>query len=141
MTEHLGGPETDEALRKRQERYVANRDSETEYCFKVVVDGVNVGNVNFWDREWKGEQVYEMGWGIVPEHQGRGLASEAVKQAIETARQTRRRSAIHAFPSIENGPSNGLCRKVGFTFQGEEDFEYPKGHWMRCNDWRFSFAD
>jgi hypothetical protein len=33
-------------------------------------------------------------------------------------------------------PSNGICRRVGFELLGEERFEYPKGHWMQCNDWR-----
>ena len=143
MTEHLGGPETDEALRKRQERYVAAAGSDSVYPLKVVLEpeGIAIGNVGIWDRKWKGEQVFEMGWGVVPEYQGRGLASAAVKQALEFARELRRRPAVHAFPSVDNPPSNGICRKTGFVLLGEVDFEYPKGHWMRCNDWRFSFAE
>jgi RimJ/RimL family protein N-acetyltransferase len=78
-----------------------------------------------------------MGWGVLPEFQGRGFASAAVKQAIQMARETGRRDSIHAFPSVDNGPSNAICRKAGFELLGETDFEYPKGHWMRCNDWRF----
>jgi hypothetical protein len=31
---------------------------------------------------------------------------------------------------------------VGFTFQGEIDFAYPPGNFMRCNDWRLDlFGD
>src|SRR5260370_42593811 len=89
-----------------------------------------------WDRQWKGEQVYEMGWGVVPEFQGRGIASVMGGLAVEVARETKRRPAVHAFPSLDNAPSNGICRRVGFELLGEERFEYPKGHWMRCNDWR-----
>ncbi|HET7339667.1 MAG TPA: GNAT family N-acetyltransferase [Candidatus Dormibacteraeota bacterium] len=139
MTEHLGGPETDEALRKRYERYLAAADSETVFCYTAVLEpeGVAVGNINFWEREWEGTKVYEMGWGVVPEYQGRGLASEAVKEAIELARATGRHDSIHAFPSVENGPSNAICRKAGFELVGPRQFEYPKGHWMECNDWRF----
>lgn len=44
---------------------------------------------------------------------------------------------LHAYPSIDNPPSNALCRKLGFELMGEYDFEYPPGHQMRCNDWRF----
>ncbi len=146
MTEHLGGPETPEQLELRHKRYVAAAESGTShgtekanaaYVFKAILEaeGVVVGGVNFWDREWNGEQVYEMGWGVVPEFQGRGIASAAVAQAVELARATKRRSAIHAFPSVDNGPSNGICRKVGFELLGETRFEYPKGHWMLCNDW------
>jgi RimJ/RimL family protein N-acetyltransferase len=146
MTEHLGGPETPEQVELRHRRYVAAaqsgifRGSDTEYrafIFKAMLepDGEGVGSVTFWDREWKGEQVYEMGWGVVPEFQGRGIASAMVAQAIEVARETGRRAAVHAFPSVDNAPSNAICRKAGFTLLGEAPFEYPKGHWMQCNDW------
>jgi RimJ/RimL family protein N-acetyltransferase len=141
MTEHLGGPETKEQLELRQRRYVAASQSATSaYIFKAILepDGVAVGGVNFWDREWKGEQVYEMGWGVVPEFQGRGIASAAVAQAVEVARATKRHAAVHAFPSVDNQPSNAICRKAGFTLVGEVPFEYPKGHWMRCNDWNLA---
>jgi RimJ/RimL family protein N-acetyltransferase len=149
MTEHLGGPETEEQVLLRHQRYVAAarsgivRDSDREYhafIFKAVFepDGVDVGNVNFWDREWKGESVYEMGWSVVPEFQGRGIASAMVAHAIEIARETNRRAAVHAFPSVDNPPSNAVCRKAGFTLLGDGRFEYPKGHWMQCNDWRLS---
>ncbi len=46
------------------------------------------------------------------------------------------RPFVHAFPSVANGPSNALCRKLGFALVEERDFEYPKGHFMRCNDWQ-----
>jgi RimJ/RimL family protein N-acetyltransferase len=145
MTEHLGGPEAPESVLLRHKRYVAaaksGRFSEDEkaaaYIFKAILEpeGVDVGGVNFWDREWNGEQVYEIGWGVVPEFQGRGIASASVAQAIELARATKRRPHIHAFPSVDNGPSNAICRKGGFELLGEVQFEYPKDHWMQCNDW------
>jgi RimJ/RimL family protein N-acetyltransferase len=59
-----------------------------------------------------------------------------VGQAVEIARATGRRRAIHAFPSVDNAPSNAVCRKAGFTLLRQARFEYPKGHWMQCNDWR-----
>ena len=138
MTEHLGGPEPPQQLEQRHRRYVAAFGSDSTHIFKVVLlpEGVPVGGVNFWEREWKGEPVLEMGWGVLPEYQGRGIASAAVAQAIERARATSRRAAIHAFPSVDNAPSNGICRKLGFELLGEVQFEYPKGHWMPCNDWR-----
>jgi len=149
MKEHLGGPETPEQVEARHKRYVAAaetgvmRDAHGEYrAFgrKIVLepDGVGVGRVDLWDREWKGEAVYEMGWAVLPQYQRRGIASAAVALAIELARETNRRAAVHTFPSIDNKPSNAICRKAGFTLLGEVRFEYPKGHWMQCNDWRLS---
>lgn len=140
MTEHLGGPESDEALRERHKRYLAAADSSGVFCFTAVLepDGVAVGNVNIWERDWQGRPVYEMGWGVVPEFQGRGLATEAAKAAVEVARALEKRDTVHAFPSVENPPSNAICRKAGFQLIGPVQFEYPKGHWMQCNDWRLS---
>jgi RimJ/RimL family protein N-acetyltransferase len=140
MTGHLGGPETPEQLDVRHKRYVAAAETDTSYIFKVILEpeDVPVGCVNFWDREWNGEPVYEMGWGVLPEHQGRGIASTAVAQALELARVTNRHAVVHAFPSVDNAASNGICRRIGFTLHGAVRFEYPKGHWMQCNDWSIS---
>ena len=139
MTEHLGGPETAEQLELRHRRYVAAESG----IFTAILEpeGADVGSVNFWDREWRGEQVYEMGWGVLPEFQGRGIASAMVGKAVEVARATGRMRAIHAFPSVDNVPSNAVCRKAGFVLLGEERFEYPKGHWMVCNDWRLELRE
>ena len=141
MMQHLGGPETAEQVSLRHERYVGGARAGGG-LFKVVLEpeGEAVGNVNFWDREWKGEQVYEMGWSVVPEFQGRGIGFAMVAQAVEIARATKRRAAVHAFPSVDNPPSNAICRKAGFVLLGEVRFEYPQGHWMQCNDWRVSLA-
>jgi RimJ/RimL family protein N-acetyltransferase len=140
MTEHLGGPETDEQLRRRHERYVRLADSTEAFIYRIVLEstGEVVGGVYFWEREWQGKPVYEMGWAVLPEFQRRGIASATVKEAIDVARAMGPRDAIHAFPSVDNGPSNAVCRKAGFQLLGEVPFEYPEGHWMRCNDWRFT---
>jgi RimJ/RimL family protein N-acetyltransferase len=136
MMEHLGGPETAEQLARRLQRYVGFAASPAARMFKVVVDGAAAGSVGFWDRDWNGEAIYETGWTILPEFQGRGLASNATAMAIEIARAGGRRDAIHAFPSVDNAPSIAICRKLTFELIGECDFEYPPGHPMRCNDWR-----
>jgi RimJ/RimL family protein N-acetyltransferase len=142
MTEHLGGPETEEKLLQRHRRYLDASGSETTYVFKVVIgpEGTPAGSVNFWDRIWHDAAVYEMGWGILPEYQGMGLATRAVVLALDRARATKRRRFVHAFPSVDNAPSNAICRKAGFAFIEAVDFEYPPGHIMRCNDWRFDLA-
>jgi RimJ/RimL family protein N-acetyltransferase len=74
---------------------------------------------------------------VVPSFQRRGIASSATAQVIDRARAERRHRFMHAFPAVENVPSNGTCRKLGFTLLGEIDFPARRGGVVRCNDWRF----
>jgi RimJ/RimL family protein N-acetyltransferase len=138
MTEHLGGPETEEQLVARQARFERLAESGKGRMFAVVLDGAPepVGSVGYWEREWRGEQVFETGWFVLPAYQGRGIAAAATALVIDLARADRTHRSLHAFPSIENAPSNAICRKLGFTLVEEIEFEYPPGHLMRCNDWR-----
>ena len=135
MMEHLGGPEPEEKIASRQKRY-----EQDPGCLKIVAGGEDLGWVGYWDREWRGEQVYEVGWAVLPAAQGRGVATAATRLAIEAAREAGRHRAIHAFPNVENAPSNAICAKLGFTLLGAQEFEFPPGHAMRCNDWRLDLG-
>src|SRR5262249_53008721 len=132
MMEHLGGPETAEKIAERQGRYEQRSDQ-----FKVVADGEGVGWVGFWEREHRGETVYEMGWAVVPEAQGRGIATGGTRLALAEARAAGGPRFVHASPSVDNAPSNAICRKAGFELLGPYDTEYPPGTPLRVNDWRF----
>jgi RimJ/RimL family protein N-acetyltransferase len=133
MMEHLGGPETLEKIAERQGRYEQPGSNQ----FKIVYSGEGVGWVGFWEMEWGGETVYEMGWSVVPEFQGRGIAGQATVLALEAARADARCQFVHASPSIDNGPSNAICRKAGFELRGEVETEYPPGHPLIVSDWWF----
>ena len=135
MMEHLGGPEAPEKIAERQRRYEADpgrsRSSPT---------AEELGWVGYWEREGRGGQVYEVGWAVLPEAQGRGIATAATRLAIEAARSTGRHRHLHAYPAVDNPPSNAICRKLGFTLLEARDFEYPPGTVMRCNDWRLDLS-
>lgn len=133
VTEHLGGPENPDKLRERQSRY--ERLDGGDRMFKIIDAGTGVGSVGFWTREWHGERVYEIGWMLVPESQGRGIGTTATAQAIEFARHDDRHRFMHAFPNVANAPSNAICRKLGFELVTACEFEFPKGHLMTCHDW------
>ena len=77
---------------------------------------------------------------MLPAYQGRGIAAAATAAVVEQARADSRRRYVHAFPSVQNAASNAVCRKVGFTFMTEVDFEYPPGTLLRCNDWRLDLT-
>ena len=137
MTEHLGGPESAEKIAERHARY-QRAVGPASRMFKIVDEatGEAAGSVGYWEREWRGEQVYETGWSVLPAFQGRGIAAAATALAIDAARAERKHRFLHAYPSVDNAPSNAICRKLGFTLLGEAEFEYPKGSFMTCNDWR-----
>ena len=102
---------------------------------------VVAGNVALWSHDQDGgAPVTEIGWMVLPEFQGRGIAVDATRLAIEHAERDGKHRYIHAFPNITNGASNAICRKLGFTFLDECNFEYPKGNPIRCNDWRLDLG-
>lgn len=134
LTEHLGGPETAVQVRRRHERYL-DRTGDSQMF--LVVSGVEiVGSIGYWPRRWGGREVYETGYAIVPEHQGRGFAATALKACAARASREGALSWLHAFPSVHHAASNAVCRKASFELVGECDFEYPPGTFIRSNDWR-----
>ncbi len=135
MTEFLGGPETEEKLLERHQRYI-NLQAGEAYMFVVWLDGSAVGSVGYWETKWNDMTVWEAGWGVLPEYQGRGIALAATLAVVEKARIEGKHRFMHAYPKVINTASNNLCRNAGFELMGECDFEYPKGVPIRCNDWR-----
>jgi RimJ/RimL family protein N-acetyltransferase len=134
MMEHLGGPESREKIAGRHARYLAGADRDPQ--FKILAGDAPAGWVGYWEREWRGEPVYEIGWSVIPAFQGRGIAGAAAGEAIERARADGEHRFLYAYPSVDNAPSNAVCRKLGFMLLGVTDYEYPPGTLLRCNDWR-----
>ncbi|WP_314247847.1 GNAT family N-acetyltransferase [Streptomyces kutzneri] len=153
MTQFLGGPEPAAKLVDRQRRYEAlsAREPAAGRMFRVVRtpagegpgDGggrgraESVGSVGFWEREWQGEPVYESGWGILPEFQGHGLAVAAFTELLAYVRAHGSRDSVHAFPGTDHPASNAVCRRAGFEYLGDVDFEYPPGVPHPSCDWRY----
>jgi RimJ/RimL family protein N-acetyltransferase len=142
MTKYLGGPEAPEKIRERHERYCRLNNSDVQRLFasEVGPERLLAGWVGYWEKEWKGRAVWEVGWSVLPEFQGQGVATRATALLIERARAEKKRQYMDAFPSVDNSPSNAICRKLGFRLLEEADFEYPKGHFMRCNDWQLDLS-
>ncbi len=142
MAQHIGGPEKPDQIRKRLARYCQNSSTSRVHMFVIVLEPerAGIGSVGYWEREWLGQTVWESGWRILPAYQGKGIASRAIRLAIERARAERKYRFLHAFPSIENAASNAICQKMGFVLQSEVDFEYPPGRFMRSNDWCLDLA-
>jgi len=139
MKVHLGGVETERAMLDRHERIRAIGRDDRGSMFLVLLAGEPdpVGSVGYWEREWRGETVYETGWKVLPAFQGRGLAVAATVAALGHAAARGRHRWMHAFPQVSNAASSGVCRRAGFVLLGESDFEYPAGNPIVSHDWRY----
>jgi RimJ/RimL family protein N-acetyltransferase len=135
---HLGGPETLEQIERRNKRYSHLSEDGIDHMFKIVLspNAEPVGKIGYWKKSWRDQPVYEMGWMVLPAYQGRGIATKAGEAVVAMLRQEKQFPYIHAFPSVSNPASNAICRKLGFSFIEECEFEYPPGHSMTVNDWR-----
>jgi RimJ/RimL family protein N-acetyltransferase len=138
MWDHLGGPETEAKVLDRHQRYLESAPGKTRMF--VIMFGVDaVGSVGYWYRHWDNRDVYEVGWMVLPEFQGRGIATRAISMLLNILRTEVPQAVVHAFPSNDNPASNSICTKLGFSLVGETDFEFPLGKWMKCNDWCLEF--
>lgn len=138
MMQHLGGPESQEQILRRHQRYLHLPEDGTDHMFKIVraPSGEGVGSVGYWRKIWRDRAVYETGWLVLPGYQGQGIATKATRAVIEHARREPGYQFMHAFPSVENAASNAICRKLGFTLVEECQVEYPPGRSMMVNDWQ-----
>ncbi|MGC0315063.1 RimJ/RimL family protein N-acetyltransferase [Kitasatospora acidiphila] len=146
MMAELGGPLPAEGMAAKVERDVAEAASDRSWIKMIEVDGGTAGTVALWSHQDSpqdshasrgndGALVSEIGWMVLPRYQGRGLAKLAVRELIDRAADDGRWGAVHAFPAVTNGPSNGICRSTGFTLRGERRVEFAErlihtNHWV-----------
>jgi RimJ/RimL family protein N-acetyltransferase len=139
MMLHIGGPRPAADVRRAHKRRLALMEKGEAHMYKIVAEdsGAVLGTIGIWKIEWKGPDTYEMGWFVLPEHQGKGVATEAARLIIALARSNPEVRYIHAYPAITNAASNAIARKIGMENRGEFDNEGFAGV-LRCNDWRIA---
>lgn len=131
----LGG-EPDQDIATKLETDARSVGEDRHWVLVIVTDsGEAAGTVSLWDHEWEGETIDEIGWMVLAELQGQGLASDAVAEALRRADAAKRWQVLHAFPATTNAPSNALCRKHGFELLGPIDYTY-RGRTLHVNHWR-----
>ena len=145
MMAELGGPLPREDIEDKVARDVRAAAASTNWIKMIVPDeaapDVVAGNVVLWSHDENGgEPITEIGWMVLPEFQGRGLANRAVRMLLELARDDGRWGLVHAFPVTANSPSNGICRSLGFRLAGERDVTFA-GRVLRSNHWVINPAD
>lgn len=118
MTSYLGGPETEEQLDDRHDRYVRTRSDRPGAMHRIDVDGEPAGAIGFWPVDEEGTPAFETGWSVLPGFQGRGVATAALRLLIAEVRRDGTRTLLTAYPGVDNAPSNALCARAGFEERG-----------------------
>lgn len=139
MMAELGGPLPREGIEAKVLRDVATVEADTGWILMIQPDDADpatvAGSVVLWSHTEDEEPFSEMGWMVLPEFQGRGLAKSAVRLLLERARDDGRWGLVHAYPGATNGPSNGLCRSLGFRLLGQEEILAMDDRPMTANHW------
>lgn len=128
-----------EHVRARHERYIRSGETSRQGPMFAITCGPKAdaaGSIGYWQRVWKGQYLWEVGWSVLPEYQGQGIPVRAIQLLADRARAIGKFRFLHAFPAADNPSANALCREASFELLGEIEMEYPHGHTMRRNDWR-----
>ena len=138
---YLNGPESSEQLRKRHKLFLTMSAEPRAGCMYTILadsDSTPVGNVGYWESGWKGQQGWEMGWFVLPEFQQQGIATAATSLVIGLIAGLQTNKPVFAFPSVDNKPSNAICKKLGFTLTEDARSEYPSGsgRFLQVNIWK-----
>jgi RimJ/RimL family protein N-acetyltransferase len=137
IMEFLGPVETMEQISQRHQRYLAGGNGMLRmFAILAGAEKQAAGLVGFWEHEASEGLVYETGWVVLPEFQGRGIATRAAVLATELARQEHKFRYLHAYAAVVNDASNAVCRRAGFALQGQVDIvDSPPAPPVRYNDW------
>lgn len=139
MMAELGGPLPGVGIADKVRRDVEEAVAGESWIKMIVPDdadpAVVAGTVTLWSHPEDGEAISEVGWMVLPEFQGRGLAKAAVRAVLADARSAGRWGLVHAFPGVSNAASNGICRSLGFTLVGEQDVTFAD-RVLRTKHWQ-----
>jgi len=136
----LGGP-ADPADLERVHRMRVETVARGDWYFVIVPEpsAGPVGAIGIWESTVAGSKLDEVGWMVLPAHQGRGVASGALSLLLERARSEPRFERVHAFPGVSNGPSNALCRKFGFVHVEEIEVRF-RDRPLTVNHWELDVS-
>jgi RimJ/RimL family protein N-acetyltransferase len=143
MMTDLGGPLPRDGMEE-----VVRRDVEAVALGRAMAlmivpgdDGIVAGTVVLWsvDPGQHTGPVSEIGWMVLPEFQGKGIATSAVRMVLDRARIEGGWGVVHATPSVTNTASNRICQSLGFTLTKSEEREWA-GRAFQVNSWQIDLS-
>ncbi|KZK80960.1 hypothetical protein PsW64_02641 [Pseudovibrio sp. W64] len=102
------------------------------FCFPVIEDratGAFLGfcgfNVPLYQELMFFEPCIEMGWCLIPEAWGKGIAVEAANIWLKFGFETLQLEEIVSFTVVQNHRSRRVMDKLGMVHDPAEDFDFP----------------
>ena len=87
--------------------------------YQILEDGKVIGGIGFHGPPRAG--VAEVGYGVVPAVRGRGVATQALRLAVEIARCSGKVSRLVGRTTPDNLASQQVMRSVGMEIVGQDD--------------------
>jgi RimJ/RimL family protein N-acetyltransferase len=114
----MGGVRTPEEVAEELATAAAawERDGFGYWMFFDAATGEPVARGGLSRTEFDGRPEVEVGWAVMPERWGEGLATELGAAALDVAFELRLRDIV-AFTLPHNAPSRRVMDKLGFTYE------------------------
>ena len=119
---YLGGKTFDRLYAFRHMAYLIGHWHFLGYGYYAVEEkttGTLIGRCGFTNQP--GWPAFELGWTIVPEHQGKGYATEAARMLLQLAFTTLDQPRVTSLIHPDNAPSRRVAEKLGQTIEGETE--------------------
>ena len=115
------GIENAQQIEERLSNYINHHDEfGVGFCYVSDKAGNFIGRAGF---HFVPEvNLYEIGYSLLPEHWGKGLATEVVSALLEYAYNDLKLDAVCARTIVGNDRSDKVLQKCGFTLLGERAF-------------------
>jgi ribosomal-protein-alanine N-acetyltransferase len=104
-------------------RALAENNEVIIWAMTMIGEAKLIGPILYWHIEKEKWQA-ELGYELLPEYQGKGLMTEALKTVIEFGFEQLKFTALLAEPNKANGKSIRLLEKLGFELTGETNGGY-----------------
>jgi RimJ/RimL family protein N-acetyltransferase len=89
------------------------------YAVEEKATGALIGRVGYTSHPgWPG---FELGWTVIPEHQGRGYATEAATMLLRYALETMKVPKVISLIHPDNAPSRRVADRLGQTIEGQTE--------------------
>lgn len=119
------GIEDAEAFIKKINALAENKES-LFWAIQLKQESALAGTVGLWNFEEEANKA-ELGYELLPMHQGKGIMTEAIKKVIQFAFADLLLTTVEAWTHPQNKRSSSVLNNLGFTRDEEAEKNKPAG--------------